>query len=182
MRAEPRVEHVRAPHALARAVAATVVVLAGAVPAHTWAGGTAPTAPGLALIAAVVLGGGLLLFSREVSPRLLLPIVAAAQLGLHESFGLVAEHVHAAHDAAPAADPGWTWQMVAAHLFVTLLTAVLLWAGRRAAALVVSFSSRPAPLVAGRLRSRRTRVRTRVSLVDLLVSPRRGPPLAVRHT
>ena len=181
MRAEPRVEHVRAPHALARALAATVVALTGAVSAHTWAGGTVPTAPGLVLITAVVLGGGLLLFSREVPARLLLPVVAAAQLGLHESFGL-AEHVHTGHGAVAGPDPGWTWQMVAAHLFVTLLTAVLWWAGRRAARLVVSFVRRPAVPVAARLRAPRDRVRTHVSLVHLLVCPRRGPPLVVRHT
>lgn len=180
MRAEPRVEHVRAPHALARALAATVVVLTGAVSAHTWAGGTVPTLPGLALVAAVVLGGGLLLFTREVPARLLLPAVAAAQLGLHETFGLVAGHAH--HDAVAAPDPDWTWQMVSAHLFVTLLTAVLWWAGRRAVALVVSFVSRPAPPVAVRLRSLRGHAQTYVSLVHLLVPPRRGPPLALRHT
>ena len=109
MGAEPRVEHVRAPHALARALTATVVVLTGAVSAHTWAGGTVPTAPGLVLIGAVVLGCGLLLFTRDVPVRLLLPAVAAAQLGLHESFGLVPDHNH---HAMVAPDPGWTWQMV----------------------------------------------------------------------
>ncbi|WP_374457932.1 hypothetical protein [Nocardioides sp.] len=182
MRAEPSVEHVRAPYALARALAATVVVLTGAVSAHTWAGGTVPTAPGLVLITAVVLGGGYLVLAREVPAWALLPVVAAAQLGLHESFGLVAEHVHTGHDAAAAPDPGWTWQMVTAHLFVTLLTAVLWWAGRRAASLVVSFVSRPAPLVAVRLRAPRAEVRAYVSLVHLLASPRRGPPRAVLHT
>lgn len=182
MTAEPRVEQVRAPHALARALAATVVVLTGAVSAHTWAGGTVPTAPGLVLISAVVLGGGVLLFTRDVPARLLLPAVAAAQLGLHESFGLVADHVHTGHEAMASLDPGWTWQMVTAHLFVTLLTAVLWWAGRRAAELVVTFVDHPALLVAPRLRAPRAEVRACVSLVQLLVSPRRGPPLAVQHT
>ena len=182
MRAEPRVEHVRAPHALARALAATVVVLTGAVSAHTWAGGTVPTAPGLVLIAAVVLGGGVLLFTRDVPARLLLPAVAAAQLGLHESFGVVAHHVHTGHEAMTGPDPGGPWRMVAAHLFVTVLTAVLWWAGRRAAGLVVRFVDHPAVLVVPRLRARRADVRTRLPLVHLLVSPRRGPPLAVRHT
>ncbi|MDR7251489.1 hypothetical protein J2X46_000461 [Nocardioides sp. BE266] len=182
MRAEPRVEHVRAPYALARALAATFVVLTGAVSAHTWAGGTVPTVPGLVLITVVVLGGGLLLFVRDVPAWALLPAVAAAQLGLHESFGLVAEHVHTGHDAVAAPDPGWTWQMVCAHLFVTLLTAALWWAGRRAGSLVVSFVTRPASLVAARLRAVHAEVRTYASLVHLLVWPRRGPPLAVHHT
>lgn len=182
MRAEPRVAHVRAPHAIGRAVAATLVVLAGAASAHTWAGGTLPTAPGLALVAAVLLGSGYLLFSRDVPAWLLLPVVAAAQLGVHESFGLVAEHVHTGHDAMVAPEAGWTWQMVAAHLFVTALTAVLWWAGRRATSLVVSFVSRPTPLVALRLRAPHTEVRASASLVHLLVSPRRGPPVVGRHT
>ena len=178
---EPRVVQARAPHALARALAATVVVVAGALSAHTWAGGTVPTAAGLALVMAVVLAGGVLLFTREVPAWALLPVVAAAQLGLHESFGLVADHaVHAVHAAAP--DQGWTWQMLAAHLFVTLLTAVLWWAGRRASSYAVSFRERPGLPVAAELRRRRVAVPVLLPLVHLLVSPRRGPPLAVRPT
>lgn len=188
MRAGLRVEHVhvRAPHALARALAATAVVLTGAVSAHTWAGGTVPTAPGLALVAVVVLGGGLLLFTRDVPARALLPVVAAAQLGLHESFGLVAEHGHHAHhtlDApATATGQGWTWQMACAHLFVTALTAALWWAGRRAAELVVSLVPRPGDVVAADLRAPHAEARTRPSRVHLLVPPRRGPPVSIRHT
>ncbi len=178
MKVEPRVSQTRAPYAVARALAATVVVATGAVSAHTWAGGTIPSGPGLALVAAVVLAGGLLLFTREVPLRALLPAVAAAQLGLHESFGLVAEHTHHAAGAGPA----WTWHMVAAHLFVTLLTALLWWAGRRATSYVVSFRVRPALPVVARLRRLRAEVLTRPSLVRLLVSPRRGPPLAFRPT
>jgi hypothetical protein len=177
----------RAPYALARALAATAVVVVGALSAHTWAGGTVPTGPGLALVAAVVLTGGLLLHTCDVPPWALLPAVAGAQLGLHESFGLVAEHAHhpAGHGAAvpmAAADAGWTWQMVTAHLFVTLLTAVLWWAGRRAASYVVGVRAHHALPALARLRRTRTGTRIHVSLVHLLVSPRRGPPLAVRPT
>lgn len=178
MKVEPRVSQARAPFAVVRALAATVVVVTGAVSAHTWAGGTIPSFPGLALVAAVVFACGLLLFTREVPLRALLPAVAAAQLGLHESFGLVVEHTH--HGAG--AGPGWTWQMVAAHLFVTLLTALLWWAGRRATSYVVSFRVRPALPVVARLRRRRVETLTRPALVHLVVSPRRGPPLAVRPT
>ncbi len=169
---------VRAPYALARALTATTVVLLGAVSAHTWAGGTVPTGPGLALVAAVVLAGGLLLCLREVPLWALLPVVAAAQLGLHESFGLVADHSH--HAAmSPDTTTGWSWQMVAAHLFVTALTAVLWWAGRRAASYVVSLLLRPAPPVTARPRPRPVDVRLGASLVHLLVPPGRGPPLVV---
>ena len=169
----------RAPYALARAVAATVVVVPGALAAHTWAGGTVPTAPGLVLVTAVVLAAGLLLFTREVPVWALLPVVAAAQLGLHESFGLAAEHTH--HTPA-GPEPGWTWQMVGAHLFVTALTAVLWWAGRRAASYVVSFAGPPVALVVAEPLLRRTEVRPRASLLHLLVSPRRGPPVPVLPT
>ncbi len=181
----------RAPYVLARALAATVVVVVGAIAAHTWAGGTVPTAPGLALVAGVVLAGGLVLFTRDVPLWALLPVVAGAQLGLHETFGLVAGHSHAsmasmdmAADMATgmATGPGWTVQMVAAHLFVTLLTALLWWAGRRAASYVVSLLVGPALPVATRVRRRPVDVRLGASLLHLLVPPGRGPPRAFLPT
>lgn len=171
-----------APHALARALAATVVVVTGAASAHTWAGGTVPTGPGLLLVAVVVLAGGLLLFRRAVPLWALLPTVGAAQLGLHESFGLVADHGHHADHAMAAPDPGWTWQMVAAHLFVTALTALLWWAGRRAASYVVLLGAHATLPVAGGPDPRPVDGRAHVSLVHLLAAPRRGPPLAVLPT
>jgi hypothetical protein len=176
---EPRVVQARAPYAVARALAASVVVVTGAASAHTWAGGTVPTGPGLALVAAVVLTASLLLFTRDVPLWALLPAVGAAQLGLHESFGLVAEH---SHHAVASPEPGWTWQMVSAHGFVTLLTAVLWWAGRRAGSYAVSFRERPALPVVAELRRRQAEARTHSSLVHLLVSPRRGPPRTARPT
>jgi hypothetical protein len=185
MNGEARVVRVPAPYALARALAATAVVLLGAVSAHTWAGGTVPSSTGLALVAAVVLVGGLLLNTRDVPVWALLPVVAAAQLGLHESFGLAAEH---SHHSMPGMAPelvdgsGWTWRMVAAHLVVTLLTAVLWWAGRRAAAYVVSFLLRPVLPVAPRVRPHPVGVPLGSSLVHLLVPPGRGPPPAVLPT
>ena len=169
----------RAPYAVPRAVAATTVALAGATSAHTWAGGDVPTAPGLALVAAVLLGASVLVFRHEVPGWVLLPMVAAAQLGVHESFGLVTSHDHT---AAAAPDPGWSWQMVAAHAFVTLMTAVLWWAGRLAASYAVSVPARPAVPVSARVALRRPRSATCSPLVLLLVSPRRGPPLAVPPT
>jgi hypothetical protein len=169
----------RAPYALVRAVAATTVALAGATAAHTWAGGDVPTGPGLALVAAVLLGASMLVFRRDVPAWALLPAVAAAQLGVHESFGLVTTHDHMAM-AAP--DPGWTWQMAGAHLFVTLLTAVLWWAGRLAASYAVSVHAHPPVPVRARVPRRTAGASTRSSLVLLLVSPRRGPPLAVLST
>ncbi len=181
----------RAPYVLARALAATVVVVVGALSAHTWAGGTVPTGPGLVLVAAVVLAAGLVLFTRDVPLWALLPVVAGAQLGLHETFGLVAGHSHASMASMDmptgmatdmAAGAGWTLQMVAAHVFVTLLTAFVWWAGRRAASYVVSLLLGTALPVATRVRPRPVDVRLGVSLVHLLVPPGRGPPRAVLPT
>jgi hypothetical protein len=168
-----------APHVLARSATATVVAVAGAAGAHTWAGGDVPTGPGLVLVAAVVLAGSLLVFRRDVPAWTLLPIVAAAQLGVHESFGLVAAHDHG---TAAAAEPGWTWQMVAAHAFVTLLTAVLWWAGRRAGSYAVTLREHPAPPVLAHAPAMPAGDPRHPSLVHLLVSPRRGPPVAVLPT
>jgi hypothetical protein len=179
---EARVERARAPYALARAVAATTVAVTGAATAHTWAGGDVPTGPGLALVAAVVLGASLLAFRRDVPGWALLPVVALAQLGVHESFGLVTSHDHAVATVAAVPDQGWSWQMSGAHAFVTLLTALLWWAGRRAALYAVSVHAHPAVPVAARARLRPARAAARSSLVLLLVSPRRGPPLAVPTT
>lgn len=171
----------RAPHALARAVAATTVAVTGAATAHTWAGGDVPTGPGLAVVAAVVLGASLLVFRRDVPGWALLPAVALAQLGVHESFGLVTSHDHTiAAVAAPG--QGSSWQMVGAHAFVTLLTAFLWWAGRRAASYAVSLRAHAAVPVATRVRRRPSPAAARSSLVLLLVPPRRGPPLAVLTT
>lgn len=175
---ETTVVRARAPYALARAVTATVVAVAGAAGAHTWAGGAVPTGPGLALVATVVLAGSVLAFRRDVPARAMLPLVAASQLGVHESFGLVPTHDHA---ATPAPDVGWTWQMVAAHVFVTLLTALLWWAGRRAASYAVGWRARPALRVVGRLLPPGETPACR-SLRHLVVSPRRGPPPAVLPT
>lgn len=181
MTLETRVERARAPYALARAVTATVLAVAGAASAHTWAGGSVPTGPGLALVAAVVLAGSVLAFRRDVPAWTMLPLVAASQLGVHESFGLVTAHDHpASGPAAAATGSDWTWQMVAAHLFVTLFTALLWWAGRRAASYAVTVRSRPALPVAPRL-SDPASAPVRRSLVHLLLSPRRGPPLPARH-
>lgn len=169
----------RAPHALARSATATAVTVAGAAGAHTWAGGDVPTAPGLLLVAAVVLAGSLLVFRRDAPAWTLLPLVAAAQLGVHESFGLVATHDHGATAATGA---GWTWQMAAAHAFVTLLTAALWWAGRRARTYAVALVARPSVPVLAEPAAMPLGDRRHPSLVHLLVSPRRGPPPTVLPT
>ncbi|MBC2933830.1 hypothetical protein [Nocardioides sp. zg-1228] len=179
---EARLAHARAPHALPRALTATVATVTGAAAAHTWAGGTVPTGPGLALVAGVVLGASLLVFRRGVPGWALLPAVAAAQLGVHQSFGLVGHHhsdaVPAHAHPAVAATSGWSWQMLAAHVFVAVLVAALWWAGRRAASYAVHLRARSAPPVAVRL-VRPAEPPAHSTPVLLLVPPRRGPPPAV---
>lgn len=179
MSVEAGVVRAHAPHALALSAAATTVAVSWAAGAHTWAGGDVPTGPGLVLVAAVVLTGSLLVFRRDVPAWALLPVVALAQLGVHESFGLVTAHDHG---TAASAGPGWTWQMVAAHAFVTLLTAALWWACRRAGTYAVALRERPAPPVLAEAPAMPAGDLRHPSLVHLLVSPRRGPPLAVLPT
>src|SRR5688572_1618831 len=104
----------RAPYAAWRAVAATALVLPGAAWAHLLAGGGLPHAPTLVGLAGAVFAAGLLFLRGSVSWRILLPAVAAAQVGLHESFGAMSPGAHAGHGHAASTDATWTWQMVAA--------------------------------------------------------------------
>ena len=175
MIAELRVQSRRAPYAAWRALAATLLVMTGAVAAHTWAGGDLPTVPGIALMSAAVFGASLLVLARSSRLAAVLPLVAAAQLGLHESFGLVGGH--AAHEAATTG-ASWTWQMVTAHVGVTLLTTVLWWACQRALVTVVFLRARPASYVVA-LRQPWTPGVPVLASRDayLIVSPRRGPPV-----
>jgi len=83
------------------------------------------------------------------------------------------------YPAVAAPDPGWSWRMVGAHAFVTLLTAVLWWVGRLAASYAISVHAHLAVPVRTHAPRRPSGATTRSSLVLLLVSPRRGPPLAV---
>lgn len=182
------VELVRAPYAFARALAATILVMTGATAAHTWAGGHLPGLPALLALSGVLLGAGLLVLRGLVPSALLLPVVLVAQTGLHGMFGLLATPAgHAAgHGAqvAAGADPAlWSWSMLAAHAASTLLTAAAWWLCRRSVhTLVTVLALRPA-YAGGRrdpLPARRAAAPVR-SLVHLLATPRRGPPVALRH-
>ena len=178
------VELARAPYVLVRALAATVLVMAGAVLAHTWAGGHLPGLPALLLLAGVVLGAGVVALRGWVPLPLLLPLVAVAQTGLHGAFGLLGTPAEHAGHAMTAGDPAqwpaqWSWQMLAAHAVGTLLTALAWWLCDRAVlAVLVRRALGPAYVVGRRTPrpARRTSVRT--SLVPLVVAPRRGPPVA----
>ncbi len=180
MSTELRVECKRAPYPLGRALTATILVMAGAVLAHTWAGGATPTLPGMALLSTVVFAGGVAVLGRSTSIFVLLPAVALAQVGLHQTFGLVGEH---SHQVASVDVTGWTWRMVLAHAGVTLLTALLWWAAQRAAVVIVLLLTRTAHRALGPRQPRRATVRVLASREALLAaSPRRGPPRAVLLT
>ncbi|GAA1476570.1 hypothetical protein GCM10009623_10160 [Nocardioides aestuarii] len=173
------VEIRRAPYAAWRALAATVLVMTGAVGAHTTAGGHVPDGAALVALGALVLGGSLLVMHGLVAGRWLLPVVALAQAGLHAAFSSVpsaGEHVHAGHDV-------WTWQMLLAHGGVTLLTAAIWWLAARAATgvlgalpplhhrVVVEPPRRPTDAHSPRALARRA---------HSSVAPRRGPPVLPR--
>ena len=81
----------RAPYAGWRALAATVLVMAGAVGAHTWAGGHLPDGSGRDRARRRRARRQPAGAARDgVRGRLLLPAVAAAQAGLHTSFAVSA--------------------------------------------------------------------------------------------
>lgn len=171
----------RAPYAGWRALAATVLVMAGAVGAHTWAGGHLPDGSVLIALTALVLGSSLLVLRGTLPAVTLLPVVAAAQAGLHTSFALSATD-HAGHLDHAEATATWTWQMLLAHAAVTALTGVVWHLCGRAVVVVVSVL-RPAPLTIIRRETRQpvTRAHHCLTLRVLLVAaPRRGPPTTVR--
>lgn len=178
-----------APYAVWRALAATVLVMVGAVSAHSWAGGGLPGLPGLLILAGVLFAGGLLSLKGELRPVVVAPVVAVAQTGLHVSFGLLgtAPGGHAGHPAhvppvGDGSDPvWWSWQMVLAHLVSTMLT-VAVWAlCQRAASVLVSVVGEHVHVAFRLPRARPTEASGPVAASDWLVgAPRRGPPAAAR--
>ena len=134
MLAAMTVEIRRAPYAGWRALAATVVVMAGAVGAHSWAGGHVPPVPGLVLLGTVVLGASWLVVRGAVTWKLLLPAVAVGHAGVHTS--LVAVSGHAGHGGDLTGTTPWSARMLLAHAFVAALTAVV-WRVCERAALTV---------------------------------------------
>ena len=182
------VQLARAPHVLARALAATVLVMVGATAAHTWAGGHLPGVPALLALTGVVLGASALVLRGSVGWPILLPVVLVAQTGLHGMFGLLGapstEHAgHLMNGPMTSTDPTqWSWQMLVAHAVSTLLTVAVWWLCQRAAYVVVAALGTWLAYVAGR-RDRRLTGRTRAvrpALVHLVGVPRRGPPATLR--
>lgn len=169
------VELRRAPHAGWRALAASVLVMAGASGAHTWAGGHLPSLAGLVLLGGVVLAASWLLLRGTVSSKLLLPAVAAGQGLLHTSF--VELSGHAGHGGT-AVETTWSSQMLLAHLGVTLLTALAWWLCHRAALTVVRVLQLALAHVTTTPRRAPSHDLALPSPVRALLhtAPRRGPP------
>lgn len=167
----------RAPYAEWRALAATCLVVPGAVGAHTWAGGDLPEGPVLVATAALVLGASLLVLRGAVRGAVLLPLLTLAQAGLHVCFtGASAHPAHLGHGEAGSA---WTWQMLLAHGAVTALTALVWHLCSRAAVVVVSLLRLARLAVAPRLARRPAAAPSRAltHLGLLVTAPRRGPPV-----
>lgn len=114
--------------------------------AHTWAGGHLPDGSVLIALAALVYAASLLVLRGTATWRLLLPLVAAAQAGLHTTLTTTAVD-HAGHLDVAGATSSWSWQMLAAHAGVTALTALVSWLCARAAVVVVSLVRPAAALV-----------------------------------
>jgi hypothetical protein len=174
-----RVEVRRAPHAGARAFAATVLVMAGAVGAHTAAGGHVPGGALLVALAALVLGGSLLAMHDTLSERWLLGVLAVGQFGLHAAFSAAPmAHDHASVSTGAVDHATWSWQMLLAHAGVTGLTALIWRWCSRAAVVLVELGAHWVGVVEAhpsRLFSRQI-ARPAGGLVCLSVAPRRGPP------
>lgn len=170
----------RAPYAGWRALAATVLVMAAAAGAHTWAGGHLPAWPGLVLLGGVLFAASRLVLGGTAPARLLLPAVVAAQALLHTSF--VAASGHGSHVATDAPSP-WSGRMLVAHLAVSLLTLLVWRLCQRAALAVVRLLALPAPNAGDGPRRRpvTAAVRSYVAAALLLAAPRRGPPVGPRH-
>jgi len=167
----------RAPYAGWRALAATVLVMSGSLGAHTWAGGHLPDGAGLVALSAVVFAASMLAMRGAVPTRLLLVGLAAAQAALHTSFTTLGHAEHAAHSGDVAA--AWTWQMLAAHTAVTVLSAAVWWLCSRAATVVIAVLTLVTAYVGGRRDPRAAARDTTpaIRLVHLSAAPRRGPPV-----
>ena len=152
--------------------------------AHTMAGGALPSLPWLGGLALLVWAATALVLRASVSLWLVLPALAASQVGLHLALTSMppapTSHVH--DMAGPASTPGMlqdglAWPMLAAHLASALLTAAV-WSLRRRVVdsvtrLSGSFGWRlPIP---PDLRPRQTREQA-PQRVWRLGRPRRGPP------
>lgn len=165
----------------ARCTAETLVVV---VLAHTLAGGSLPGAGWLAAVAVLMTVCGVAVLRGRVRLLVALPLLVAAQLLLHAWMHTLAagEHtVHAAHAAGAGAVAGLDLPMLLAHLAGAVVTALVWDLRARAVRVVVEVADAaviPPPAVPSAPPAAR-RVVVRPQHRPLLVSPLRGPPVAL---
>jgi hypothetical protein len=124
----------------ARAVLATSAIVTGTVTAHSWAGGELPSVGWTALVCALVFAATRAVFRGQVSARVMVVGLAAAEFGLHALLTALAaqpmHHLASAHHAAGSpAGLGMlsmSWQMAMAHALTAVLT-VMVWSATAAA-------------------------------------------------
>jgi hypothetical protein len=180
-----------APHAVWRAVVATIVVMVGATSAHAWAGGSLPPWSSLVVLAGVLFAASVLFLRGMLSWWVSLALVGAAQFVVHAlSVALSAPRLGsprsgtAAHDGMSGhAEMGaWSGRMLVAHAAVTVLSAAVWRLLARTAVAVVGWLAWPGGYREVRLAQESINTCTRAlpALACLVVSPRRGPPTALR--
>lgn len=167
-----------------RSLVATLEITGAAAAAHVLAGGHLPTAGFLFAFAAIIFGCCLATIGRFLRIGVVVPVVLAAQVGLHAALDTApAAHHGSLHAAAPDTLLGLTPVMFWAHLITALVTAILLLLQERIITAVVR-SWRPLPHgVPSPPRQARFRATSRAAAVlatELLAAaPRRGPPALV---
>lgn len=170
-----------------RAAVATVEVTGALAVGHAWAGGSLPSLPWLAVMAAAVFGSGLLVLRGRVRPLLAVPVLVATQLLLHAWLttlttappGAVEQMGAAAHTghAHSLLDPS----MLVVHVAGGLLTAVLWELRTRAGEVVVTWTRQPLPPLPALRRAVAPVPAPRALASRFVVAsvPRRGPPSAL---
>ncbi|WP_345269088.1 hypothetical protein [Nocardioides nanhaiensis] len=168
----------------ARCTAETLLVV---VLAHSLAGGSLPGAGWLAAVAVLMTVCGVAVLRGRVRLAVALPLLVAAQLLLHAWMHTLAagEHAahaaHATHAAGSGAVAGLDLPMLLAHLAGAVVTAVAWDLRARVVRVVVEVADAallPPPAVPSAPPAAR-RVVVRLQQRPLLVSPLRGPPVAV---
>ena len=137
------------------------------------------------MLSAVFFGGGVLVLRGRVPLKVLLPVVAVAQAGLHSTFVALAQQHH--HDlggsaVSSAAGGHWSWHMLVAHGVGTAAAGVVWrWCERAVeVVLVVPGCTTLRPLAGPIEAAAGGRVVTVRRTTWLVSAPRRGPP-AVAH-
>lgn len=169
-----------------RAASATVEVTTTLAVGHRLAGGSLPSVPWLVVMAAAVLGAGLLVLQGRVRPLVAVPLLVATQLLLHawltalttgasghpggEAMGAMTQsgHAHALLDPS----------MLAVHVVGGVLTAVLWELRARVGEVVVTWTRQALPPLPAVRRVVAPVVAPSALAGRFVVAstPRRGPP------